>query len=70
MNILLVKFMIKIWHRLQWVSINPDGGSTPANDGGQKKIVLQQTTSGIGLIADAASRACQAKNWERPHKQI
>src|SRR3989337_3979518 len=26
MNLLLVKFMVKIWHRLRWGAINLDGG--------------------------------------------
>ena len=32
MNFLLIKFMVKVWHKLQWRSINQDGGSTTKND--------------------------------------
>ena len=28
MNILLVQFMVRIWHRLQWGPIDQDGGSS------------------------------------------
>ena len=35
MNILLVKFMVKLWHRLQWRPINQDRGSSSSiNDPG------------------------------------
>ena len=27
MNILLVKYMVKIWHKIQWEPINQDEGS-------------------------------------------